>query len=65
MALSKAEKAKLYDAGQAAQLNRVPDEACPFPEGSEEYDAYMEGKEAELDEKWTTGARAISQEIVN
>jgi hypothetical protein len=65
VALSKQEKAKLYDAGQAAQLYNVPDEAAPFPEGSEEYDAYMEGKDADLDEKWTTGARTISQEITN
>jgi hypothetical protein len=65
VALSKEERAKLFDAGQAAQLYRVPDEACPFPEDSEEYDAYMDGKEADLAEKWTTGARAITQEITN
>ena len=65
MALNKEAKAKLFDAGQAAQANNVPDEDAPFVEGSDEWTVYMEGKEADLDEKWTAGARSISQEITN
>lgn len=62
---TKAELGKAFDAGQAAQLYNVPDEACPFEEGTDEYDEYMKGKGEELAEKWTSGSRQITQEIVN
>ena len=47
--------AKAYDAGQAAQLYGVEDDACPFEEGSEEHAAYMNGKAEKLADKWTLG----------
>lgn len=62
---TKAEKAKLFDGGQAAQAGGFPMEGCPFEEGSEEYDEWMRGYEEPLAEKWTSAARQISQEIVN
>lgn len=63
--MNKAAKAKCFDAGQAAQLYGVPDEACPFAPGSDEYDAYMEGKKAPLADKWQQGGRALTQEAEN
>jgi hypothetical protein len=63
---TKAALSKAYDAGQAAQWRGVPDDACPFEEGSEEYDAYMEGKSADLAEKWTAGGgTAHTKELGN
>ncbi len=59
MAITKKERDKAYDAGQAAKLIGAPDWGCPFPEGSEERDAYFEGKNAELADKWLPGGRNI------
>lgn len=65
--MTKAAKAKCFDAGQAAQLYGVPDEDCPFAEGTDERDAYMEGKAAPLADKWQpqAGGRALTQEASN
>jgi len=63
---TKAALSKAYDAGQAAQWRGLPDEACPFEEGSDEHAAYMNGKSADLAEKWTAGAgAALTQELGN
>lgn len=62
---TKAELAKAFDGGQAAQAGGFPAEGCPFEEGTDERKAWMEGFEAELAEKWTSAARAITQEITN
>ena len=62
---TKLEKSKAYDAGQAAQLHGVPDEACPFAPDTEEYAEYMRGKSDDLDEKWTSATRAITKDLTN
>lgn len=57
---SKAALKKAYDAGQAAQWRGLAADACPFEPG-DECDAWNEGREAELDPKWT-GAAGVAHE---
>ncbi len=56
---------KAFDGGQAAQAGGFPEEGNPFEEGTDEHDEWLRGFEEELGEKWTSAARAITQEIVN
>jgi hypothetical protein len=65
MAPTKAELAKAFDGGQAAQSGGFPAEGNPFEEGTPEHDEWVKGFEADLGEKWTSAARAITQEITN
>jgi hypothetical protein len=65
MAPTKAELAKAFDGGQAAQAGGFPAEGCPFEPSTPEYDEWQRGYDEELGEKWTTAARAITQEITN
>lgn len=57
MTVSKKALAKAYDAGQAAQVRGLPDEVNPFDPlaESEEHEAYLEGKNSELADKWKAG----------
>lgn len=68
MAATKKVLEMAYDAGQAAQLHGVPDDACPFserdPDRAEERAAYFDGKNAELADKWKAGGgNALSVEV--
>ena len=65
MAPTKAELAKAFDGGQAAQAGGFPAEGCPFDADTPERAAWMEGFEGELAEKWQNPARQITQEISN
>jgi hypothetical protein len=62
---TKAELAKAFDGGQAAQAGGFPAEGCPFEEGTPEYDEWMRGHDEDLAEKWLNPARQITQEITN
>lgn len=54
---------KAYDAGQAARRDHLSEDVCPFAEGPER-DAWLEGRNAELAEKWLPGGgRALAMDV--
>ena len=62
---TKAELAKAFDGGQAAQAGGFPAEGCPFEEGTPEHGAWMDGYDGDLADKWLNPARALTKEITN
>ena len=62
---TKAELAKAYDGGQAAQAGGFSTDGNPFEEGSDEYEQWIAGFEDDLAEKWTSAARTLTKEISN
>lgn len=61
---TKAALAKAYDAGQAAQLYGAADEDSPFEPGSDEHKSYMDGKSADLADKWLVrGGRRLARVV--
>ncbi len=62
---TKAELAKAFDGGQAAQAGGFPAEGCPFEPDTPEHDEWMKGYDEDLSEKWTSPARALTKEITN
>ena len=49
---TKAELGKAYEAGQAAQRDHLTSDVCPFEDGSEFAEAWFDGYNADLAEKW-------------
>ena len=64
---TKAELAKAFDGGQAAQAGGFPAEGCPFDEENQtdEYNEWMKGYDGDLADKWLNPARALTKEIEN
>jgi hypothetical protein len=55
--------AKAFDAGQAAQRYGYGLSDCPFEPDSDEYDAWVDGFEDDLDSKWMLPGRALTVKI--
>lgn len=56
--------AKAYDAGQAARWRHLVADVCPFEEGDER-DAWLDGYNADLADKWLQDGAALEQRIDN